>query len=158
MDIISFRNWTLNVDREITQSTYDTIENGSPEDCKCTDCINYIAGRDAVFPDEIKQLFRQLGINYKKEAEIWRMYRDETGLHHYAGFFHFKGTFDGEDCAIPLQGGGANIILTPINEFFSIGFRIGNDLTSFKEKEGLVQIEFEAKISWMIDKKLESEE
>ena len=47
--------------------------------------------------------------------------------------------------------------MTDINESFSVGFRIASDLAYFNDNENLVQVEFEAKIPWTIDKKLESE-
>jgi len=47
--------------------------------------------------------------------------------------------------------------LIPINDKFSIGFRYSGALSFFDNKESLVQIEFEAKTPWTIEKELESE-
>lgn len=40
MTIVTFRDWTLAVDYEVTKATYASVVNGSAEDCKCGDCLN----------------------------------------------------------------------------------------------------------------------
>lgn len=101
MTTIHFRDWILTVDREVTASTYAAVANGSSEDCKCDECINYLANRSNAFPEEIKLLFDRLGIDYRKESEVWRMYKVKDGIHLYSGLFHFKGSFEGKDCFVP---------------------------------------------------------
>ncbi|NRF41032.1 hypothetical protein HQN83_20075 [Pedobacter sp. LMG 31643] len=155
MLLVAFRDWTLTVDREVTKATYASVVNGSAEDCKCPECLNYIQGRDKAFPDEIKSLFDMLGVDYRKESEVWRMYKHKDGLHIYSGFFHFKGSFEGRDCFVTADGRNGTFSMTDINESFSIGFRIVSDLAYFKDYENLVQVEFEVKIPWTIDEKLE---
>jgi hypothetical protein len=153
MTTVTFKDWTLTVDREATQLAYSSVINGSAEDCKCDDCKNYVVCRANAFPNEIILLLDQLGIDYRKESEVWRLYEDEDGNHLYNGFFHFKGGFEGKDCFVTTDGRNGTFSMTDINESFSIGFRIANELTYFKDKENLVQVEFEIKIPWMIDKK-----
>jgi hypothetical protein len=157
MMTIKYRNWELIVDRELTQLTYDKVSNGSAESCNCNDCKNFTNYRESVYPDEIKQLFLDLGIDYKKESEVSHFARLDSGLHFYSGWFHFKGQFIGKDCAIPIQGGSYRTDLYKVSDSFSFGFRSDNALTFFDDKENLVQIEFEAKIPWTIEKELESE-
>jgi len=154
---IIFRNWTLIVDEDYTRSTYNSVNNGSPEDCNCVECLNYLQSRDIAFPEQIKHLFDQLGIDYKKESEIWRMCKEKNGYHRYSVIFHFKGSFKGNDCSTPYPGGGQTNLTTPITDSFSIGFTMGDDLAYFKDKEDLVQIEIETMIPWMMDSTLESE-
>jgi len=98
-----------------------------------------------------------LGIDYRKESEVWRVLKNEDGLHSYNGFFHFKGSFEGKDCMVPLPSGGATFDLTEFGAYFSIGFRGDNSLAYFKDNTDLVQVEFETKIPWSIDKTLESD-
>lgn len=155
MTTVTFRDWTLTVDREATRSACASVINGSAEDCKCDECENYIACKTIAFPDEIKSLLDRLGVDYRKEIDIWRMCKDEDGKHRYSGFFHFKGSFDGKDCFIKKTDGGGTMSMTAIDESFSIGFTVAEDFTYFKDKESLVQVEFEARVPWTIDKKLE---
>lgn len=152
---ISYKDWNLIVDREATKIAYDNCETGSAEGCDCNDCKNFADNKDKIYPEEIKGLFDKLGIDYRKEAEVSHYCRQADGLHYYGGWFHFNGQFKGKDCTVPLPSGGHTLELTPVTENFSIGFRVDNSLTIFAEKEGLVQIEFESKIPWTIDKKLE---
>lgn len=157
MTTIKYRNWELIVDRETTQMAFDKVPNGSAESCNCNDCKNFANYRESVYPDEIKQLFSVLEIDYKKESEVSHFARLDNGLHFYSGWFHFKGQFIGKDCTVPLKGDGYTTDLYKVSDSFSLGFRSGNALTFFEDKENLVQIEFEAKIPWTIEKELESE-
>lgn len=157
MTTINFRNWELIVDKQLTMSTYDQATMGGADGCLCNDCKNFSNYRDALYPTEIKQLFNDLGIDYKKESEICHYCRQDDGLHHYGGWFHFKGDFRGKDCTSWTSENSYTFDMTKISETFNIGFRKGSDLTFFDDKDDLVQIEFEATIPWTIDKELESE-
>lgn len=155
--VIIFNEWSLTVDREATLTTYASVANGSAEDCDCLDCKNYLANRDIVFPSIVKSVLNQLGIDYRKESEVWKMYKDQDGSHLYNGIFHFKGSFEGKNCEVSIPGSkGFTFDMTPINKHFSIGFRMASELTYFTDKDNLVQVEFEVKLPWVIDKKLES--
>lgn len=155
MNTVAFKDWSLTVDREATQLTYASVFNGSAEDCECDDCKNYVVCRVMAFPDEVILLLDQLGIDYRNESEVWRMYKDGDGNHLYNGFFHFKGSFEGKDCFITGDGRNGTFSMTDINGSFSIGFRIASQLAYFKNKENLVQIEYEIKVPWAIHKSLE---
>lgn len=158
MTIIKFRNWELIVDKQLTKQTYDKATLGSADVCICNECKNFSNQRDAAFPIEIKQLFADIGIDYKKESEICRYCKLDNGLHYYGGWFHFKGQFIGKNCSIVTEkGDGYSLDLTPITDTFNLGFRIDSALTFFDEKTNLVQIEFETKIPWIIDRELENE-
>lgn len=156
MIILTFKDWVLTVDHESTKSTYAAVENGSAEDCNCNECLNYIQNRGNIFPEQVKHLFNQLGVDYHKESEVWRMCRENDGTHRYSVIFHFKGSFEGTDCLISLNGSQA-IKLNPITDSFKIGFTKGDDLTYFKDKNDLIQIEIEIMVPWVIDRMLESE-
>ena len=158
IEILSYRDWTFEYNKQLTLDTYARIRESGAESCNCNDCKNYIANRDKVFPDEILKLFRDLGIDFTKEVEITNWERKPNGLHHIGGWFHFKGkVIRGKNFKIPLPSGGFSIDLTPISDNFSIGFSEGNDLTFFEDKNELVQIEFDTSIPWIIDKELEDE-
>jgi len=154
--IVRFQNWIFEVDKALTEKTYNNISGSGADTCGCNDCKNYVAFRDKVFPAEVIELFNDLGIDYRKEVEITYYDTLPNGLHHIGGLFHFKGkVLAGKDYRVPLPLGGHTFDLTRITENFSIGFAEGNDLTFFEDKTGLVQIEFDTSIPWIIDKTLE---
>lgn len=153
---VKYRDWEFEVDRDLTRQTYEKISISGAESCICNDCKNYVAYRDNVFSDEIRTLFDDLGVDYKKEVEITSFETLPNGLHHIGGWFHFKGrVLNGKDYRIPLPSGGHTIDLTAVTDNFSIGFAEGGDLTFFSDKNGLIQVEFMAFIPWVIDKSLE---
>jgi hypothetical protein len=155
---VTFRDWQFEVDRELTAATYDKVSKSGAESCGCNDCKNYITYRDKVFPDDIKALFNDLGIDYRKEVEATHYSVLDNGLHNTGGWFHFKGRIvRGKDYRIPT-GNGFSIDLTKTSDNFSIGFAEGNDLTYFTDKNGLVQVEFMTNIPWVIDKALETKQ
>jgi hypothetical protein len=152
-----YRDWEFEVDRDLTRGTYEKVTVSGADSCICNDCKNYVAYRDKVFPNEIRTLFCELGIDYKKEVEITSFETLPNGLHHIGGWFHFKGrVLSGKDYRVPLPSGGYTGDLTTVRENFSIGFTQGNDLTFFTDKNGLVQVEFMTFIPWVIDKSLET--
>ena len=154
--IVRFQDWVFEADKALTETTYSNISGSSADTCGCNDCKNYVTYRDKVFPAEIIKLFNDLGIDYRKEVEITSYETLPNGLHHIGGWFHFKGrVLKGKDYRIPLPLGGHTFDLTPITDNFSIGFAEGNDLTFFEDKTGLVQIEFDTSIPWIINKTLE---
>jgi hypothetical protein len=155
MTKILFRDWELIVNIQLTKLTYDKAISGCADTCICNECKNFAKYRDNVFPNEIKQLFEQIGIDYRKESEICHYCKLENGLHLYGGWFHFKGHFTGKNGSIPLENGGFTLELTSISDKFSIGFLNSSALTFFDNKENLVQIEFDAQIPWIIEKELE---
>ena len=151
MKKVKFLDWELNVDYELTKQTYNNIHiKGGSQSCICDDCKNFINNIENVYPDEIKTLFFQLGIDYHKDCEICKMYKDKK-LHRYSGWFHFKGNFYGESCITVINKETSELKLKAITENFSIGFCYNNALTLFEDNKDLVQIEFEVKIPWTID-------
>jgi hypothetical protein len=155
MTTVLFKDWELKVDRVLTQLTYQTYEEGS-ENCGCNACLNFFMHVEAMFPEEILRMFHELGIDYHRPCEICHYGRQSDGLHFYGGWFHFKGSFSGKECAIK-NGPGFTFDLTPLSDRFSIGFWCSSDLTFFSEKTNLVQIEFSALVPWGMDKSIEPE-
>ena len=154
---IQFRDWELTVDKELTKQAYTKARNGGAETCSCDECKNFINYRDKVYPLEIKNLFNDLGIDFRKECEVEHAEKLNNGLHAYSGWFHFQGSFIGETCSKPAEEGKFTFVMTPITEYFSIGFRKESHLTFFPQKENLVQIEFDVKIPWTLDSAWESD-
>jgi len=155
--IVKFKDWTFEVDKVLTKQTYHCISVSGADTCACNNCKNYVSYRDKVFPKEVIDLFNDLGIDYRKEVEITSYETLPSGLHHIGGWFHFKGrVLVGKDYRVPLPLGGHTFDLTPITDNFSIGFAEGNDLTFFEDITGLVQVEFDTNIPWVIEKSLET--
>ncbi len=158
--IITYRDWTFEVDFDRTIQVYKSMDSGSPELCSCNDCKNFVENREAIYPSEIKDLLSYLGIDYRKEMEISHFCKLENGLHHYGGWFHFKGAIiKGKDCKINLPNGGSTFDTVHVTKDFQIAFMKDNSLHIFdqNEKNELIQIEFLANSEWIIDKELESE-
>ena len=100
-----------------------------------------------MFPDEVKQLFKQLGVDIKKNFDVTDFGADVTGRS-FDGEFHFKGRLiEGEDCWVPAKHGGYQVELLPVNDTFKIGFTKMGSQSFFKEEKEIVQIEFRAKVS-----------
>jgi hypothetical protein len=158
--IYKFREWEFEVDNVVTRKTYDQVSRSGAEECECNNCKNYVAYRERVFPKEVVTFFSDIGVDYRKEIEITDYQRLPNGLHHIGGWFHFKGQIlSGKDCRVFTDDSkaGWTFDLTSIDDMFSMGFCMGSDLAYFEDNAGLVQVEFETKIPWVIDKALEGD-
>ncbi|NDV60105.1 hypothetical protein [Bacteroides sp. 519] len=144
---VKYRDWTFEVDFEFTKKSYTKFKNGGASDCECADCKNFTYNRHNAYPEEIKLLFAELGVDYTKESEVMHYCQEENGLHYYAGWFHFKGKMlSGKDCRISHTETTHTFELERITKNFSIGFTLGNSPSLFENLDGLIQIEFETKI------------
>lgn len=145
---IKYKDWVLSVDYERTKQVYDNVSKGSPETCTCSPCQNFAANRENIYPQEIKDLLENPGIDYHKESEIYHMGKYDRGLY-YGGWFHFKGSVETD-----TNTEKTNI---PITDNFSIGFMKDYSLSYFPREEynELVQVEFYVSSPWIIEKELE---
>lgn len=158
---IKFKDWEFEVDTELTRRTYAKVENGFSEGCDCNYCLNYYPQKDDIFPKEIKNLFKDLGIDYHKESECISSFNisefsntDEylAKLHGYGGWFHIAGKIiSGKD----LDGNLNVYDITPITDKFSIGFKKEKSLNFFESDVPLVQVEFAVEIPWIIGEVIE---
>lgn len=158
MTEITYKSWKFQVDQKLTASTYATVAKGSAEEDESIEGINFAKQRDKVYPKEIKDLFQQLGIDYKKETEVSHHLNLENGMHIYTGWFHFKGTFEGPDYLEKHSEDNKEFNTKEITKKFSIGFRNESFLTHFEDRSNLVQVEFECMIPWVLDLEFEPEE
>jgi hypothetical protein len=147
---VEYLDWTFSSDVEKTISAYRHAKGGSADSCTCENCKNFVQLRDSIYPEKIKILFESLGIDFKKEPEVSYFARLENGLHYYSGFFHFKGSYTGKNCAVPLPGSGYNLELTPITDTFKLGVHMGSSRSFFEDREELVQIEFSIEAPWVL--------
>lgn len=161
MQIITYKRWTFYADVTATREAYRALDRGCTEDCGCSQCLNFLANRNQVYPAEILALFSQLGIDYTKETEVYQLTRLDSGLHLYNGWLHFIGHFkSGIDSKVQIEEVPDTQIckleFEPVDEHFQIGFT--KDARSYWESfEGkpLVQIEFTVEIPWVLENEKE---
>ncbi len=152
MKKILFKDWELNVDFLNTQKLYTDMDSGAAELCNCTDCENFIDNRNNLYPTEVRALLNELGVDYSKEGDIWKICK-ENNLHRYSGCFFFVGNFKGENSIQPLSNSSSETILKTVTDNFSIGFcNCSYASINSKSTHNTIQIEFEARIPWTIDK------
>ena len=92
--IPNFGEWKFTLDRDATVAAYASQELGGSESCECNTCRNFRLARTAAFPSEFLTLLAELGIDYRKDAEVYHNARMAPGRHNYAGWFHFVGTLE----------------------------------------------------------------
>ena len=151
-DIANIGRWKIRFDREATRTAYSGVSLGSPESCGCEDCLNLAEVRLQAYPPEALTIFEQLGIDYTKEAETWRVYREESGLHIYNGFFHFVGSIESGKDVIVYTNQTGTYDFEKVGDYFEYGFTSNISLLpeSFAGKE-VVQLEFQTKAPWVIN-------
>jgi hypothetical protein len=154
MERIIFCRWCVCCDQAATRRAYEAVRTGSPEECGCRDCRNFAAARGAVYTPEPLGLLDRLGIDSRKEAEIYQCSRLDSGLYLYGGFFHFVGSVEGGDDALRPDG---RMDLEPLTEHFGVGFtrRVALVRAPFAGLS-LVQLEFLAQVPWVLEEPPES--
>ncbi len=155
---VSYKDWSFEVDKTVTQNTYKNIKIASAEESETLDGLNFAKQREEIYPEEIKKLFDDLGIDYKKEAEVSHHEALTNGMHIYSGWFHFKGSFTGPDYLDLMSEEDKKFNLIEITKNFSLGFRKESFLTSFEDRKNLVQVEFECLIPWVLEQEYEDED
>lgn len=147
--------WIVQYDEKATRQAYNQIDIGDPERCRCEYCLNFAAAREKIYPEEVRKIFKKLGIDYKKEVEVYHLKRIKPGWHCYGGWFHFVGTIEEVvNKLTPIDVNGKPTDYAPINENFSWHFRSERDLANnaFSDQP-LVQIDFDAKVTWVLETK-----
>ncbi len=141
MTEIIFHDWILECDVDAARETYQKVSQGSVETCGCIYCKNFLALRDELFQGELLELLNNLGVDYRKDVEIYHQAKLEKGKHLYAGWFHSIGKVK--------QNGNVVILKNELKVYF-----IENNDLMFDEFEGkdLIQIEFEnVVLPWVLE-------
>ncbi len=142
---ITYRGWVLDADVDATRAAYASEPTGDAEKCGCSYCVNFAAARDRVYPEEVRELFARLGVDFRKEGEAAQTHRSDDGLHHYMGWIHFIGS---------VVSGPAEADLAEITPTFSLGLSnkgSGPRLESFRGRP-VVEVYFDASIPWACDR------
>ena len=151
---VYFGRWELRCDPQSTRDAYARVLVGSPEECGCEHCLNFAAARDQAYPSQALALFEQLGVPFNREVEIYHMAKLDSGRHLYGGWFHFVGSIiSGSDAARQVSENLWQPDLEATTEHFSLGFSSRLELVrdAFAGR-GLVQLEFTAKVPWVLAK------
>jgi hypothetical protein len=94
----------------------------------------------------VLSLFEKLGIDPRREAEVYEMGPVESGFHLYGGWFHFVGRVMADPESLgkfDLESGDGTFKL-----FFHDKAAL---VAECFQGLPLVQLEFEAKVPWLID-------
>ena len=86
-----YGSWTFTVDRQATTAAYANEAAGGADTCDCAGCRNFRIARSEVFPVEFLKFLDELGVDFKKDGEVYEIARLDTGLHVYGGWYHFVG-------------------------------------------------------------------
>ncbi len=141
VDIFKYRDWVLEVERAQTETLYKGVSLSGSESCDCGNCKHFLSIKHFLYPDEVKGLFDNLGMDINKEFEVCDFGDEESG-HFYSWWFHFIGEIiEGKDCNTPLPTGGYTMDLLPINDILSIGFTKNISISFFDNKQDLIQVE-----------------
>ncbi len=145
--------WVIRCDAEATRRAYRAVPHGAPEDCGCDECRNFAAARHLIYTPEVLALLDRIGIDHRKEAEIYYNAPLGAGVHYYGGWFHFVGAIEsGEEAWMPDgEGSGVARAESLTDTFqFELSTRLGLVPDSF-EAGPVVQLDFFAKVPWVVD-------
>ena len=103
----TFGEWLYTFDRDATVAAYARAPHGDAARCGCTYCMNFIAVRDVALPEDFRHFLQELGIDPKKEGEVYHDGRKEQGAHFYGGWYHFVGSLEttGDFAPVRFSGG-----------------------------------------------------
>ena len=140
-ELYDYGPWRIWHDSALTRQIYEEVTVGSAERCGCTECANYVAARDRAFPKQVLKLFEKLGIDHRKEAEIYYKSPLAPGLHLYGGWFNFVGGVEKGEEEISQVDQGCLLELTSDPAL----------IPSVFANRPVVQIEFNVEVPWMVE-------
>lgn len=148
MNRIKIGRYVLEIDINQTKQFYEN-HHLITEDCDCDYCTNYIVACDTFSP-EVKHLFDLLGIDPRKEGEVFEYMVNQDGTHLYGAFYHIVGKIiDIPQIQIPTTSGDG--VSTPISDGIEIGFREEDlDLVPDDFPKPTVQFEIQLNIPWLL--------
>ncbi len=127
-------------DRELTAAAYRDISVAGPEKCGCAGCRNFIAQRESAYPQQFLSLLDQLGIDPKKEGEVYESGPFPDGTHVYGGWLYFAGR---------MVTAGEYLVETGPFKYF-IGTRFPPPPKAFAG-QAVLTVEFLTTLLWVIE-------
>jgi len=76
---IRFRSWAFEVDKQTTERVYQAVDKGRAQTCGGNACQNFFLQQTGVYPSEVIAFFKDVGIDYRKEAEVVEYGEFENG-------------------------------------------------------------------------------
>lgn len=141
MNELQFDGWRLAYDADSTREAYRAAERYS---CDCVDCRNFFEVRGGHFPEELQALFRTLGVDPERPAEVYGVAPTDGRTQLYEGFYHFVGAVI-EDPGVRMSR------LVAENAEWQIFFHDCHALAlpEFGDQP-LVQFEFSVRLPWRL--------
>ena len=148
---LAIDQWEVDADVEATRAIYQLTRRGSPGDCDCLTCRNFLALGDSAFPAVFRELTEKLGIDHHKAAEIHEWCDFNDSQLDYGGWFHFLGSIQ---AGATLATSSSSVEQWPwykLTGDFKIIIDTRKDL-AFPEFDGhpLVRLEFHAREPWVL--------
>jgi len=141
--LTNFAQWQYTVDVAATTAAHARATHGGSESCECNGCRNFRLVRSQVYPAEFIALLESMGIDPRKDGEVYHNGSIAPGLHDYGGWFHFIGELE-------VTG---DFPVVPMGDNFSVWLqrRSAPGLSTLKEFP-LVQVEFHAtRVPWILN-------
>jgi hypothetical protein len=140
--VAEFGEWEFTCDRQATVDAYARADQGGSDSCTCNGCRNFVAARTEVYPQEFVAFLDSLGIDSRKDGEVYLLGRVAADGLCYGGWFHFVGSLEkAGDFPAVTMGPGFTVSLAP---------RSAPALPSLKEHP-LVQVEFHSEmVPWVL--------
>jgi hypothetical protein len=142
---MQFGEWEFTCNVQATVDAYARIEAGGSDTCTCIWCRNFRLVRDRIYPQPFLTLLESVGIDSRKDGEVYHNGEIEPGKHYYAGWFHFIGSLDktGDFPVVRFAPG-----------FSAYLCRKGAPELSVLKGLSLVQVEFQAEhVPWVLAEK-----
>jgi hypothetical protein len=139
-------SWIVEYDTDATRLAFDDVASSGPEECACRGCKNWLMAREVVYPKEFLNLLKRLGIDPKKESEVYdiAVVPIKPNVHYYGGWFHFFGRVSRASDEMPET--------IPVNDTFSYAFHSSPapGPNVFVNSIDSCRIEFNAEAPWVI--------
>jgi len=126
------------------------VSESGPDRCTCRDCKNFLAARERIYNPQVLELFRKLGIDPQREAEVV-IYPlpDRPGYRVGNGWFHVVGrVLEGP----PDRRGGTLLFVhtEPYDMDLLVTSHAGLIPDSF-DGHPVIQLEWSGPVPWMLD-------
>ncbi len=152
--------WTIEVDVEQTARVYELTTRGSPTDCGCEACRNFMALSEAAFPLQFRTWLSALGVDCRKAAEVHEWSPVSEGRLTYGGWFHGVGRIVTGVLATATSLGVVQAVEArpwhAVTDTFKVIVDERRDLAFAEFGEApVIQIEFMAELPWVLSKEAE---
>lgn len=140
-------DWVIEVDRKTTVQAYKKLQSGAQE-CGCQGCQNFIRIREKFFSKEFLDMLNQLGIDYKKDVEVYDIEDTSCKKRIFSGWYHACGRIlQGWKTPEPKLGEVQELKYIPFDNNCKILIREAHALASKDFPHPILQLEFTFEIA-----------